>query len=115
MAIIKDLFVDQGSTFAAVLTITDSATGLPFNLTGCEIFSDIRKWSNDENVVANINCSISGDPINGQILLSLTDEDTQNIPARRYVYDVIISNSVNQLFRVAEGIIIVTPGVTRLS
>lgn len=112
MATVKDIFIDQGSTFAAELTVTDSS-GQPFDLTGCEIFSDIKKWATDQTAIASLNCGVLGDPSQGQIFLSLEDEDTQNIPARRYVYDVIISNNANQLFRVAEGMVVVTPGVTR--
>lgn len=112
MAIIKDFFIDQGSTFAAELTVTD-LNGQPFNLTGCEILSDIRKWHDSETAVASISCTISDNPINGKIFLSLSDEETSEIPARRYVYDVIIRNSADQLFRVAEGLVVVTPGVTR--
>lgn len=112
MAIPRDLFIDQGSAFAAELAVTDIANQ-PFNLTGCTAFSDLKKWQDAESAVVSFTCTITGDPTEGKILLSLTDEETATIPARKYFYDVIIKNSVDQVFRVVEGLTVVTPGVTR--
>ena len=48
----------------------------------------------------------------GEVKLSLTDAQTSNIVAGRYVYDVLVTSS-NVTTRIVEGIVTVTPGVTR--
>jgi hypothetical protein len=48
----------------------------------------------------------------GVITLSLTNAQTANLVAGRYVYDVEISDGTT-ISRVVEGIITVTPNVTR--
>jgi hypothetical protein len=50
---------------------------------------------------------------NGQITLSMTAANTANLKAGRYVYDLVITDSNLTKTRVIEGIITVTPSVTR--
>jgi hypothetical protein len=45
--------------------------------------------------------------------MSLTSANTANISAGRYVYDVIIKNSSNNITRVLEGIVNIVPQVTK--
>ena len=49
----------------------------------------------------------------GEIILSLTPEESANIPAGHYQYDVEIVSSDNEVFRVVEGRITVFPEVTK--
>jgi len=46
-------------------------------------------------------------------LLALTDTQTANLTAGRYVYDVVLTDSANVTSRIVEGIVTVTPRVTR--
>ena len=54
------------------------------------------------------------DPTVGVIVLSLDADTSSNIAAGRYVYDVVIKDSSNTITRILEGIIDVSPRVTRL-
>jgi len=51
---------------------------------------------------------------NGTVLLTMSSNTTANIAAGRYVYDVeITGGEANTVTRVVEGIVTVTPNVTR--
>ena len=45
--------------------------------------------------------------------MSLNADETSNIVAGRYVYDVEITSSANVTSRIVEGIVTVTPEVTK--
>ncbi len=62
---------------------------------------------------ASITATITGNA-NGQITLSMTAANTSSLTPGRYVYDLIIRNSVdNSVTRVVEGTAVVLPSVTR--
>jgi hypothetical protein len=64
------------------------------------------------STATDIDASVS-DSANGQITLSMTAANTANLKAGRYVYDLMITDSNLTKTRVIEGIITVTPSVTR--
>jgi len=70
----------------------------------------MRKWYTSSSAAAvfatNVNTS------NGTLTLSLTSEETSGLVAGRYVYDVEIQNNTS-VTRILEGIVTVTPQVTR--
>jgi len=110
MATKANLVIDQGTTYSATLNLTDE-NGDPLNLNGFTANSQIRKWYTSSNSVAfttSINVS------SGEITLFLTSNQTSNLASGRYVYDVeITETSTNTVSRIVEGIVTVTPEVTR--
>jgi hypothetical protein len=108
MATKANLVIDQGATFAADLTLTDEY-GDPLSLGGYTANSQMRKWYTSTN---SISFSTSVNTTSAVITLSLTANQTTNINAGRYVYDLEISNG-ETISRVVEGIVTVTPNVTR--
>ena len=109
MATKANLVIDQGSTFSTDLTLKDE-NGDPLNLSGYNANSQMRKWYTSSNATAVFTTSIAEN--DGVITLSLTANQTNIITAGRYVYDVEI-NDGSSVSRVVEGIITVTPQVTR--
>lgn len=109
MATKANLVIDQGTTFSTDLNLTDE-NGDILNLNGYTANSQIRKWYTSSNAAATFTASINTD--SGVISLSLTESQTSNLVAGRYVYDVEI-NDGSTISRVVEGIITVTPQVTR--
>ena len=104
-----NLKVDQGSDFSTAINLTDD-DGDALNLSGYTGAAQIRKYYTsttsydfDVDITANT----------GQITLSLTANTTNNITAGRYVYDLEITDSGGVVSRVLEGIVTITPGVTR--
>jgi hypothetical protein len=57
--------------------------------------------------------STTVDGNNGIITLSLTANQTANMVGGRYVYDVELTDASNSISRIVEGIVTVTPQVTR--
>ena len=109
MATKANLVIDQGSTFSTDLTLTDE-NGDVMALNGYTANSQIRKWYTSTTPAATFATSINVE--SGQITLNLTSNQTSNLVAGRYVYDVeLVSNS--DVSRIVEGIITVTPQVTR--
>jgi hypothetical protein len=109
MATKSNLVIDQGTTFSTDLTLTDE-NGDPIILSGYTANSQIRKWYTSANTSATFATSINVE--SGVITLSLTSNQTSNLVAGRYVYDVEI-NDGSAVSRIVEGIITVTPQVTR--
>ena len=109
MATKANLVIDQGSTFNTDLTLLDE-NGNGVYLVGYTANSQIRKWYTSENPAATFTTSIN--TISSVITLTLTPEETANLVAGRYVYDVEIDDGFEKS-RILEGIITVTPEVTR--
>lgn len=109
MATKANLVIDQGSNFETDLNLSDE-NGDAIALIGYTANSQIRKWYTSTSPAAVFTASINS--YAGVITLSLTSEQTSNLVSGRYVYDVEINNGTT-VSRIVEGIVTVTPQVTR--
>lgn len=110
MATKANLVIDQGTTFSVELDLSDD-TGDALNLEGFTANAQMRKWYTSSNATVFVT-SINNNT--GQIILTLTANQTGALAAGRYVYDVeLTETSTNAVSRVVEGIVTVTPQVTR--
>lgn len=109
MATKANLVIDQGSTFSTDLNLTDE-NGDALSLVGYSANSQIRKWYTSSNAAATFTASVN--TTSAVITLSLTANQTSNLDSGRYVYDVEITDGAT-VSRIVEGIITVTPQVTR--
>jgi len=105
-----NLYLEQGTTFATTIEI-DDVYGSNYDLTGFSAASQIRKSYYSSNPTATFSTAINANT--GSITLSLTAAQTANIAAGRYVYDTTITNVNQDVTRILEGIIDVSPRVTR--
>ena len=106
-----NLYMEQGTSFSTTITL-DDVYGNVYDLVGYTASSQMRKSYYSANATAVFTTSING--TNGIITLELTPQQTANIAPGRYVYDAIIVDSIRNITtRVLEGIIEVTPRVTR--
>lgn len=106
----QELFLEQGTDFTTSLTL-DDVNGVPYDLSNFVGKSLIKKSYYSTSATAEFVVSIN-DPLSGVINLTLDSPTTANIAAGRYVYDVMIKNSSNNITRVLEGIVNVLPQVT---
>jgi len=106
----QELFLEQGTTFNTTITL-DDVDSEPYNLTGYQAKSQMKKSYYSANATANFVVTIT-DAINGSISISLDSANSANITAGRYVYDVAIKDTSNNVTRVLEGIVNVLPRVT---
>lgn len=106
-----ELTVDQGSTFESTIDlVTDD--GAVINVAGYVFSGQIRKSYYSTNPTANLTLTIV-DAANGNVKVSMTAANTANIKAGRYLYDIKMIDTSNSVTRLVEGIITITPQVTR--
>jgi ribosomal protein S1 len=106
-----ELTVDQGSTFESTIDlVTDD--GAVINVAGYVFTGQIRKSYYSTNPTANLTLSIV-DAANGNVKVSITAANTANIKAGRYLYDIKMKDTSNTVTRLVEGVITITPQVTR--
>jgi len=110
MASISNLVVDQGTTFSSIITVTDQ-NGVPLNLTNYTVKSQFRK-SYQSSVYVSFTASIY-DALNGKIQLKLNPSDTISVDAGRYLYDIQLTDPNGAVTRALEGLVILTPEITR--
>lgn len=114
MAEYVEFYIDQGTDFSAYVNLNDDDTNLAQNVYGYVITGKLRRSLVSANVSETLFCEVS-DPANGEIYISLTAANTANLKPGNYFYDVKVVdvNSSNATSRLIEGIIIVTPAITK--
>lgn len=106
-----ELFLEQGAYFSMSITL-DDVSGANFNLVNYSASSQMRKSYYSSNATATFSVSTGNDPSLGVITLTMNSANTANIYPGRYVYDVYVT-SADVRVRVLEGIVSVTPQVTK--
>lgn len=109
MAIKANIVVDQGSSFSTTINLTDTDDTV-IDLTGYTGAAQMRKHYTSSNSVPFTVTLVAGE---GTVSLSLTANATANVVAGRYVYDVELTDPNGVISRIVEGIVTVTPNVTR--
>lgn len=111
MATISNLFIDQGSDFSAIVTLNNQ-DGTPINLTGFTVKSQFRK-SYQSSTAVNFTVSIYN-ATQGKIRLQLSATASSAVAAGRYLYDVEITSGSNERKRALEGVVVLTPEITKI-
>lgn len=109
MATKANLVIDQGATYSTSIDVLDEE-GIAIDLTNYTGAAQMRKHYTSSNSVA-FTVSLGG--ADGTVTLSMTANATANIASGRYVYDVELTSNTGVVSRVLEGIVTVTPNVTR--
>ena len=110
MAIKANLVLEQGVEFSALIDVTDNSNN-PFNLTGYTVDSQMRKNYMSTSAITFVG---GHNGALGQINLTLDNTVTNDVEPGRYMYDVEITSAGGGKTRVVEGIVTVTPGITRV-
>ena len=111
MATVANIFIDQGSDYSNIVTVTAS-NGQPLNLTGFTAASQIRK-SYSSSIAYSFNASILSAAF-GKVRLQLSAAQSEAIPPGRYLYDVEVTSPSGSKTRVVEGIATITPQITQV-
>lgn len=113
------LAIEAGATYKLALTVRNGATqqSPPLDLTGWTPRMQIRRDSRALGVVldcrpANGRIAVS-DAAAGKILLSIPADDTARLDLEGAVYDVIIGHEGGEVRRLLQGVVTVSPAVTR--
>lgn len=108
MATIQNLVIDQGTTFSLNVNMTN-ADGSAKDLTDYTVTAHMRKSYYSTTYTAFTIVTVDAD---GEITMSLSAAQSTALKAGRYVYDLEAA-SADETLRVLEGIVTVTPEVTR--
>lgn len=106
-----ELTIDQGATFESSLDLVGD-DGAAINVAGYVFSGQIRKSYYSLSPTANLTLNIVN-AANGNVNIFLSSATTANIKAGRYVYDVKMTDTTNTVTRIVEGVITVTPQVTK--
>ena len=104
-----NIVIDQGTDFATTVSLTNTA-GSQLDLTGMSAASQIRKTFTSSNAVA-FGTALANN--NGTLTLSMNNATTSSMAAGRYVYDVELTDASGIKSRILEGMVTVTPEVTK--
>lgn len=107
-----EFIIGQGTTFNNIIYMTDDSTNDVINTYGYSVSSQIRRSYYSANISANMTCTFSN-TANGELTISMGANTTANLRAGRYVFDVVVTDTSNVITRLVEGIITITPSVTR--
>lgn len=102
-----DITMDQGSTFEFSFNVND-ANGSTLDLSNYSARAELRRHYTSSNSV-----SFSANIEANTIFLRLTANQTSNIVSGRYVYDCEIVDDGGLVTRAIEGVLNVSPEVTR--
>jgi hypothetical protein len=108
MATKYNLIMDQGSDFTTSFNLKNLG-GIVLNLSTFTGRSQMRQHYTSLTSV-DLDVSVNA---NGMLYLTLPSNETANIEPGRYLYDIELTDSGNNTFRIIEGIITVTPNITR--
>lgn len=101
MATKKNLIIDQGADYSVNVAFS-------LDLTEYTGTAQIRKTYTSSSFY-----SFDVTTSNDGITLSLSANTSGSIPAGRYVYDAVVASNTGDVTRIVEGIVTVTPSVTR--
>lgn len=113
-AAIIDLNVDQGSTYTLPLTYRDPNNNT-VDISGYSARMQLRKTISQETPDLSLvsPTSITVGTTNGQILVTMSAEQTGGLTSKKYVYDLEIESPSGVVTRLIQGNIFVSPQVTR--
>jgi hypothetical protein len=111
MAAKANILIDQGTDFSTTLTVTGD-DGSVIDLTGYSANGHIRKHYTSTTATV-FTCTFGSPRTDGQLTISLSRDITDVLEAGRYVYDVELTSSANNRSRLVEGVVTVTPQVTK--
>ena len=107
----SNLTVNCNSDFNQTFELENSDSSSALDLTGYTITSQMRKHAGSSTKTDFTTSIVSATA--GRIKISLTDTVCAAIKPGRYVYDVLVTDSVGMKTRVVEGSVLVREAVTR--
>jgi hypothetical protein len=112
MALVQALYIDQGADFSTGITLYSDNGITPLNLTGYTFSSQMRK-SYASSTATTFACTVPN-PTTGQVILTLTANQTGALKAGRYLYDIEMVDVTTYRTRPVEGVVIVSPQITQV-
>ena len=108
------LKIEQGATWRKVFVW--KAAGVPVDMTGWKARMQIREAVDADEILQELtseNGGIAIEPLLGQFTLKLTDTQTSALEFDEAVYDVELIAPNGDVIRVMQGVVTLSPEVTR--
>ena len=109
MATVQNIVIDQGTTFSLDINLTNDDASAK-DLTSYTVASQMRKSYEASTKTDFTTVKVDN---TGKVTISLTAAQTATLKPGRYLYDVEIA-SASETLRVLEGLVTVTPEVTKV-
>lgn len=115
MAEITEFNIGQGETFKISVTLTDTDTNAPIDITHYTFLGQVRENYETSEVAATFGITKLSPYASGSIFIQLDSSQTSTFTQRKYVYDVyMVSGSISPINRrILEGYFVVRPTATR--
>lgn len=108
-----NLICPQRATFTKSFRLYDSSD-VAMSLSGYTAAMEARETYASESALFTLTSPSSGITISAnEITVTIPWTDTQDFPAGKYVWDLVITSSGGVKSRIVEGSFTVTPGVTQ--
>jgi hypothetical protein len=104
-----NIVAEQGATFN--LNFRVETDGTPWNLTGYTFAMQVRRSSSATATLLNITSATMTSV--GHVSVTVSAATMSDVPAGRWVYDIELTSSGNEVTRILEGRFIVTAEVTQ--
>lgn len=110
-----DFEIIQGDDETFEITFKDE-NALPINITGYTVFFTLKKKldsdATDDEASIKVSVTSHTDAVNGETSVSLTNDQTSALEARRYYYDFQLKDTSNKIASTKYGVCEVIPDVT---
>lgn len=110
MATVSNIYLDQGADFSSIISLKNQ-DGTPLNLAGFTVKSEFRKSYKSSSSTAFVVTIYNSDL--GKIRLQLPAASSSVINAGRYLYDVEVTAPTGERKRALQGIVVISPEITR--
>lgn len=107
-----NIVIEQGATWSKTLTLTDTDTGLPIDLTGYTFRGQMRTDYDAAAAAASFTCTVAS-ALEGIVTVYLSATATAAIAYGGYVYDIEMVKPDTTVARLLYGKAKVTPEVTK--
>lgn len=109
MAIRGNIVIDQGSDYEFKVNV-ENINNVPADLTGYTAAAQMRKYYTSSRAY---DFDTQVDANNGIVILAMSANTTNTITPGRYLYDCELTSADGVITRLIEGIVTITPQVTR--
>lgn len=107
-----NILIQQGSDYIQKITVKESVSQLPVDITGCTIRGQVRVNVEDTTPAASFVTALT-DPANGEFQISLTNAVTTALDFETGYYDVEIVYPSGVVDRLLQGKAVLSKEVTR--
>jgi uncharacterized membrane protein YkoI len=104
-----NIVADQGATFN--LNFRVETNGTAWDLSDYTFAMQVRRSSSSSTTLLNITSATM--TALGQVSVTVSAETMNDVPAGRWVYDIELTSSGDEVTRILEGRFIVSPQVTQ--